>query len=227
MTHPTTCRRLVLWRHGRTAWNAENRAQGQIDVPMDAIGHQQARAAAPVIAEFAPAALWSSDLRRAIDSAAYVSAATGLTVRTDARLREYAAGMREGYTFDEFKIAHPFEHQNFFGDPDYHVPGAETVTEVRARMTAALSDIVDALPPGETAVVVSHGAALTAGILGFFSAPTGLREMFSGMANCAWAVLAEHPARGWQLVAYNTAMTEMHAATVENADSPAAHTPGQ
>lgn len=225
MAQPMMCRRLILWRHGRTAWNLVNRAQGQIDVPLDATGHQQARVAASTLARFTPTALWSSDLRRATDSAAYVSAATGLAVRTDRRLREYAAGLREGFTFEEFKVAHPVEHERFFTDPHFHMPGAETMEEVRARMVAALSDIAGALTPGETAVVVGHGAALTAGILGFFDAPTSLREMLAGMDNCAWAILSEHPARGWQLVAYNSTIVASPGdpTAIENADSPSGH----
>lgn len=225
MNQPTAHRRIVLWRHGRTAWNVETRAQGQTDVPLDAYGHRQAREAAPVVARFAPVALWSSDLRRATDTAAYLARATGLTVRTDPRLREYAAGLREGFTFEEFRIAHPVEHARFFGDPHFHMPGAEDMPEVRLRMVAALQDIAVELAPGETAAVVGHGAALTAGILGFFDAPTALREMFAGMDNCAWAILHEHPARGWQLSAYNatTIGGPRQTGAAENADSPAAY----
>ena len=203
MPQPAPCRRLVLWRHGRTAWNVVNRAQGQTDVPMDETGHAQARAAAPLVAQFGPVALWSSDLRRATGTATYLAAETGLPVRTDPRLREYAAGLREGFTFEEFRAAHPDEHAKFFGDPHFHMPGAERMPEVRTRMAAALRDIAAALPPGGTAVVVGHGAALTAGLLGFFDAPGALREMFAGMDNCAWTILSEHPARGWQLTGYN------------------------
>lgn len=203
MEHPPANRRIVLWRHGRTAWNVENRAQGHHDVPLDGFGHEQARTSAPLVAKFAPVALWSSDLRRATDSAAYLAELTGLPLHTDARLREYAAGLREGFTFDEFREAHPDVHRQFFSDPDYHVPGAERLPEVRARVAAALHDIADELAPGETAVVVGHGASLIAGILGFFEAPTGLRDMLAGMDNCAWAILHEHPARGWQLTGYN------------------------
>ncbi|MDO5684307.1 MAG: histidine phosphatase family protein [Propionibacteriaceae bacterium] len=224
MGQVTAHRRLVLVRHGRTAWNVENRAQGQSDVPLDDFGHEQARTAAPIIAKFEPVALWSSDLRRATDTAAYLAEATGLAVQTDARLREYAVGLRQGFTFDEFREAHPEVHQRFFSDPDYHVPGAEQIPEVRERMAAAFRDIAGTLAPDETAVIVGHGASLTAGILGFFGAPTALREMFGGMDNCAWAILHEHPARGWQISGYNI---DSHGGprqrgTGENADSPAA-----
>lgn len=217
-------RRIILWRHGRTAWNLENRAQGQSDVPLDDFGHEQARMSTPVVARFAPVALWSSDLRRATDTAAYLAEATGLPVHTDARLREYAVGLRQGFTFAEFREAHPEVHRRFFSDPDYHVPGAEEMPEVRARMAAALWDIAHALKPAETAVVVGHGASLTAGILGFFKAPSGLREMLGGMDNCAWAILHEHAARGWQLTGYNLDSIggPRQIASGENADSPAA-----
>ncbi len=224
MDQPAGHRRLVLWRHGRTAWNVENRAQGQSDVPLDDFGHEQARTAAPTLAEFEPVALWSSDLRRATDTAAYLAEVTGLPVQTDARLREYAVGLRQGFTFDEFREAHPEVHRQFFSDPDYHVPGAEQIPEVRERMAAAFRDIADGLAPDETAIVVGHGASLVAGILGFFDAPTALREMFGGMDNCAWTILHEHPARGWQISGYNL---DSHGGprqrgTGENADSPAA-----
>ncbi|MDO5501338.1 MAG: histidine phosphatase family protein [Propionibacteriaceae bacterium] len=217
-------RRIVLWRHGRTAWNVEHRAQGQSDVPIDEFGREQARETAPVLAGFNPAALWSSDLLRATETAAYLAEATGLAVRLDPRLREYAVGLRQGYTFEEFRVAHPEVHHRFFSDPDYHVPGAEEMPEVRARMAAALWDVASALAPGETAIVVGHGASLTAGILGFFDAPSTLREMLGGMDNCAWAILHEHPARGWQLTGYNLDSVggPRQIGSGENADSPAA-----
>ena len=169
-----------------------------------------------------PVALWSSDLTRATETAAYLAQATGLSVRVDERLREYAVGLRQGYTFDEFKVAYPEVHQHFFTDPDYHVPGAEEMGDVRSRMTAVLRDVAHQLGPGQTAVVVGHGAALTAGLLGFFDVPTTLREMFAGMDNCAWAILHEHPARGWQLTGYNLNSIggPRQIGSGENADSP-------
>ena len=65
-------RRLVLVRHGQTAWNAEGRAQGHADVGLDDTGRDQAGAMAPVVAETAPDLLLSSDLARARETAAYL-----------------------------------------------------------------------------------------------------------------------------------------------------------
>ena len=61
-------RRLVLVRHGRTAWNLTRRAQGHTDIPLDEVGHRQAAAMAPAVAALRPSRLWSSDLARAAQS---------------------------------------------------------------------------------------------------------------------------------------------------------------
>ena len=81
-------RRLVIWRHGRTTWNAEHRFQGQSDVPLDAVGVEQARRAAVELAALKPSVIVSSDLQRARDTAAALAAVTGLEVNLDRRLRE-------------------------------------------------------------------------------------------------------------------------------------------
>ena len=58
-------RRVVLWRHGRTAWNATNRFQGQTDVPLDEVGVLQGERAARNLATLKPDLIVSSDLGRA------------------------------------------------------------------------------------------------------------------------------------------------------------------
>lgn len=220
MDHGTPRRRLVLWRHGRTQWNVENRAQGQLDVLMDDTGTAQARAAAPHLAALEPAFVWTSDLRRARDTATELTALTGGSARTDARLREYDVGLRGGFTFDEFRKAHPNVHANFFSDPTYRVPGAEDLETVTARVSDVMRDAVGELRAGEVGVLVGHGAALMSGLLGFFGAPLALRDMFAGMDNCAWTLLAEHEARGWQIVDYNASSARHAHRPTENADAP-------
>ena len=100
-------RTLVLLRHGETDWNAQGRAQGHADVPLNAVGRAQAETVAPVLAAFEPARLWSSDLARALQTAEYVAAATGLAIEPDARLREYDVGQRSGLTLAEFAARLP------------------------------------------------------------------------------------------------------------------------
>lgn len=101
---------LLLLRHGRTAWNAARRFQGQLDPPLDEVGIAQSEAVAPVVAALGPVALLTSDLQRAVATAAPLAAATGLTARVDPRLREIALGAWQGMTSDEAAVAFPAEH---------------------------------------------------------------------------------------------------------------------
>ena len=94
-------RRIIIWRHGRTAWNLAGRVQGQTDVPLDDIGREQAREAAARLASLQPTRIVTSDLSRARETADELGQLTGLTVETDVRLRERSFGVREGLTMTE------------------------------------------------------------------------------------------------------------------------------
>ncbi|MGH8862947.1 MAG: histidine phosphatase family protein, partial [Jatrophihabitantaceae bacterium] len=85
-------RTLVLLRHGRTAWNAERRFQGQADPPLDEVGRVQAYEVSAVIAALRPQLLVSSDATRAMQTAEPVAVATGLTLQCEGRLRERSLG---------------------------------------------------------------------------------------------------------------------------------------
>ncbi|WP_104182056.1 histidine phosphatase family protein [Arthrobacter sp. B0490] len=195
--------RLVLWRHGQTEWNVLEKAQGHADIPLDATGRRQARQAAKLLATFEPRFIWSSDLERARHTAAELARLTGLEPVLDERLREYHVGIRQGTTFGEFRQQHPDVHRRFFTEENYRVPGAELPSEVNQRMKTVMVEAALALRGGGTGVLVGHGAALRSGLMAFFDAPAHMREMFAGMANCAWAVLEEHPDRGWQVIDFN------------------------
>jgi len=197
-------RRLVLLRHGRTAWNATGRAQGHADVELDETGHAQASAAGPWVAAMQPVALWSSDLARARQTAAYVEKETGLTARLDERLREYNVGERTGLTMAEFAEQHPEEHAAWLHDRRAELPGAEETTEVLARSLPAYDEVVAGLEPGQTAVVVTHGAALKVSVLALLGWPQELNVSLQGLDNCAVAVLDQDGSGGaWRLVAWN------------------------
>jgi len=89
-------RRIVFWRHGRTAWNAERRFQGQSDIPLDEQGIAQAQRAAEMLVHLAPHRIVSSDLVRAQSTAEALAGIADLPVLTDPRLRETNAGQWEG-----------------------------------------------------------------------------------------------------------------------------------
>ncbi len=175
-------RRVVLVRHGRTGWNAERRFQGHADVELDDEGHRQAARVAPYLAGFAPAHLWSSDLARARQTAAYVEKEAGLVARLDTRLREFDVGDRTGLTFDEAAL---------LKGRGGAVAGAETRAEVLARMMPAYDELLAALAPGETAVVVTHGACLRLAAATLLGWAADAADSLRTLDNCGLAVLDE------------------------------------
>lgn len=195
-------RHLVLWRHGRTAWNAQGRAQGQCDEPLDGVGLEQARHAAPRLAALHPAAIVSSDLLRAADTAAELGKVTGLEVTYDLRLREVSFGEREGLTYAESRARFPEQMDGWSRSDDVRFPGGETYRETAERFAAALADVIATMGADDTVVMVSHGGAMRVGschFLGF--APTQWKA-FGGFANCNWTVLYESR-QGWRIDEWN------------------------
>ena len=196
----------MLLRHGRTAWNATRRAQGHADVELDGTGHEQAAAVAPHVAGLNPVALWSSDLARARQTAAYVEKETGLVATLDPRLREYDVGERVGLTMAEFAARFPAEHAQWLTGGYDAVTGAESTADVLARIVPACRELVASVGPGETAVAVTHGASLRVALVALLGWPPELGDSLRVLDNCAVAVLAEGPPGApMRLVAYNAA----------------------
>lgn len=99
--------RLILVRHGESTGNLARRMQGWIDPPLTPRGEEQARRVGTALAGLAPAALYSSPLRRALDTAVAVGRAVGLAPEPDPDLRECYLGEAEGLTWDEFAESYP------------------------------------------------------------------------------------------------------------------------
>jgi probable phosphoglycerate mutase len=197
-------RRLVLLRHGRTAFNAGRRIQGHLEVELDDTGHRQAATVAPAIAALAPAALWSSDSVRARETAAYVAKETGLEPTYDARLREYFLADRQGLTHEEYAALAPEEFAAFRRGEYDVVPGGETAAEVSSRMVSALLELLASIESGELAVAVSHGAAIRDAVPVLLGMPVARRAALHGLDNCGWVELdAPDLADPMRLSAYN------------------------
>src|SRR5262249_6584030 len=182
--------RLVLWRHGQTQWNVEGRFQGQSDIPLDPAGEQQARRAARLLAGLRPDAIVSSDLSRAMATAAPLALLTGLTVTTDKDLRERYGGLWEGLTDAEIRARFPEEHAAWLP------PEGESSAFVAERAGAALERIAAGMVPGMLVVVVSHGAAIRLGAARLLGFPGGLWGARGALAHRAWAGLGPGRARG-------------------------------
>jgi broad specificity phosphatase PhoE len=189
--------KLVLWRHGRTAWNAERRFQGHSDISLDEAGRGQARDAARYLAAMQPAAVYSSDLARAAETAAYLGELTGLPVQAEKDLRERGGGSWEGLTDAEIRERYPEAYAAWLP------ADGEPVSAVADRVGAALQRIADGLDgtDGPLAVVVSHGAAINLGISRLLGLPERAR-LLGPLGNCSWSVLGRR-AGGWRLLEHN------------------------
>ncbi len=182
--------RLVLARHGRTAWNHTGRAQGHADVPLDERGRAQAQALAALLTSMRPKRLWCSDLVRARETAAAVARATGLLAEEDKRLREFSVGERQGLTWEESIERFPEIAGGIsLGERLAGVPGAESDTDVRARIVPALEEYAAQLRPGQTGIVVSHGAALKVGLAGLLGWDDSVVRTLAVLGNCQWATV--------------------------------------
>lgn len=198
-------RRVLFWRHGQTSWNLAGRFQGQTDIPLDEVGHEQARRAAELLASLKPAAIVSSDLQRTRQTAEYLAVATSLSPRADARLRETYAGAWEGLTFAQIDRQFPAESGAWkAGAVDLRPGGGETRLEVGLRVAAAVSESVATLEAGELLVVVTHGGAIRSGLSAILQLPKEYWSLLSGAANCHWSVIEEqHDALPWRLTEHN------------------------
>jgi glucosyl-3-phosphoglycerate phosphatase len=187
--------RLVLWRHGQTAWNAQRRFQGHSDIVLDETGRQQARGAAPYLAAMHPSAVYSSDLARAAETAGYLARLARLPVQPDKDLRERGGGAWEGLTNAEIQAGYPAEYAA------WNPPDGEPVAAVADRVSASFQRVADSLADGGLAVLVSHGAAIILGISRLLGLPEEVR-VIGPLWNCAWSVLGRR-AGSWRLLEHN------------------------
>ena len=152
--------RLLLIRHGETAWNAEHRIQGRLDVPLSTTGMWQTGRLAQRLAGEAIDAVVASDLARAWMTGQPLADARGLAMIAEPRLRERAFGLFEGKTIEEIAAAHPEELSAWRArDVHWRIPGGESGAEFIARVLEALHEVA-AAHAGRTVAVVTHGGVL-------------------------------------------------------------------
>jgi len=152
--------RLCVVRHGETAWNAEHRVQGQLDVPLNAIGQAQALAASKVLAQETFDAIYSSDLSRARQTAQPTASAFSMEVRLEKGLRERHYGIFERLTYAEVKTRYPEDYARFEArEPDYAFRTGESLRDFSARSVSAISRIVDR-HRDQSVLVFTHGGVL-------------------------------------------------------------------
>jgi broad specificity phosphatase PhoE len=154
--------RVYLARHGRTAYNHEGRFQGQLPVPLDDLGREQAGELAERAAAHGFSALWSSPLLRAHETAAIVAERIGLEPREDARLMETDAGDWTDRSFADVQAEAPDLFAAFLeGNPSFAFPGGESFAQQEVRVGAALDEVEEGELP---ALVVCHGMVIRAAL---------------------------------------------------------------
>jgi probable phosphoglycerate mutase len=155
---------LLLIRHGETDWNRELRFQGQLDVPLNALGHEQARRLGVRLATEAAHQLVCSDLLRAQQTALpirqqHVQLVAGVPL-LDVALREQKFGAMEGLRVADIQSRQPQAWAQWvLFQADYAFEGGESTREFHARVMAALRAVA-VVHPSQTLVVVTHGGVL-------------------------------------------------------------------
>ncbi|PWW21619.1 putative phosphoglycerate mutase [Geodermatophilus normandii] len=153
MARPLT---LLLVRHGQSEWNAAGLMQGQTaHVPLTALGHEQAAAAARALVPLRPGAVLSSDLLRAVQTAEHCAATTGLPFTTTPALREQGYGVLEGRPSRELWDVVDWT------DPHWAAEGGESLSALHARVAALLARLRED-PPADVVALVTHGDTIRA-----------------------------------------------------------------
>lgn len=194
--------RIILWRHGQTAWNLERRFQGSTDIELTDTGVAQARRAARLLASLKPDAIVASDLKRAAATAAELAALTGLEITHEQGLQETYAGEWQGLTHDEIIARFGDQYAAWKRGESVRRGGGELETEVADRAAPIVLRHAEKLPENGTLVVVSHGGTIRTTIGRLLGLESLHWEGLGGLSNCCWSVLGQG-ARGWRLLEHN------------------------
>ena len=149
--------RVLLVRHGQTAWNREERFRGQVDVPLNDTGLKQAEAVARRVAsDWRPVAIYASSLQRTLQTATAIARACGLSATLHDGLLDIDYGGFAGLTPEQAAQRYPdLAHAWREAPHTVHFPDGESLAQVRSRAEAAWTEIV-ANHPDQVVVLVTH-----------------------------------------------------------------------
>jgi len=158
--------RLILTRHGQTDFNAQQRYQGNLDIPLNAAGEDQARFLTPRLASIKLDAAYTSDLQRAVRTAelALENHSSGLQPRQLKLLREIHGGAFEGLQWGEFSTRYPQDAARWRADRTHTRPpgGGENLLDAAERVDRAIKQILKEVPdPDATILLVLHGGIIS------------------------------------------------------------------
>ncbi len=202
----------TLWiiRHGETDWNVAGRLQGQLEVPLNAKGREQAlHLGARLAREHAAtpfAALFTSDLGRAMETASAIN--LGLPLLERVALRERHFGVLSELTLPEAEVRHPEAYARLrVRDPDFIPEGGESLAQMYARSLQALREIARGWPDQQV-IVVTHGGVLDSAWRAAKKLPLHVKrdhELFNASINRVKVVDDQFEVAGWADVAHLSA----------------------
>jgi broad specificity phosphatase PhoE len=145
---------FYLVRHGDTAWNRDWRYRGQMDLPLDEVGQDQARATAVALAGAGLAAVFASPLRRAFNTAELIAQTAGVIVRPMPDLLDIHYGAWQGLSIPEAQAAYPTLFEQWERAPQLvRFPDGESLDDVRTRVTRGLLAAAELFPEGTVGLV--------------------------------------------------------------------------
>lgn len=189
--------RLYIVRHGVTVWNNEARLQGHTDIPLSPEGEAQAKRLAERLSGERIQAVWSSDLRRAMQTAEIVAQPHNVEIKATPLLRESMLGDWEGLTEDEILARGDAERFSAYRRDSltHRPPNGERLEEVQARILSVLGDIRSVAAEG-TVAVIGHGGSLRVILADALGAPlSALRHIW--LDNASLSLVEYGPERTW------------------------------
>ena len=205
MSNSSSPLQVVLWRHGQTDWNVENRFQGHSDIPLNKVGEYQVTQAAEVLAGLNPNRIISSDLIRAQSTAAALAKLTNLKVEINPGLRETNGGLWEGKTGSENRASHGEFFTSWYegGDEPAGVTG-ERRSDVAKRAVSVIEK--ETANFTGTIVFVTHGGTVRSILGSILKLPIAQWGVIGGLSNACWSVLEltkHHTGSRWYLAEHN------------------------
>lgn len=192
-----TIERVLLIRHGETDWNVQGRWQGFEQTPLNAQGRTQAKALADYLRHRPIAAIYSSDLLRAWQTATALGETLGLTPEPHTDWREHHLGIFQGLTRDAIQAKYPNEWASMRADQmGYVIPKGESRRDLQRRAHRAWDAILERARGPEVAIV-SHGGTIKMLLMRLFGE---LPEVMEAHLPNTSVTTVERSGQGWRLV---------------------------
>lgn len=156
-----TATHIYIVRHGQTDWNVQGKLQGQLDIPLNACGQEQAQLTATTFSEIVCDAIYSSDLLRAKETAQAIANQKQLQLNIDKGLRERHFGQYQGFTFEGIQKHSPEDAKRWQARDLDFIPGVdgESLSKFSARVIQAVHAIAQK-HMGQNIILVTHGGVL-------------------------------------------------------------------